>query len=154
MHYFSTFSQMSCPVLSCHNLWHLFASFATLFIHSILYYAYYITIPVLRANTITTIFLLLQIPGALPARSTTSRFLSVLFFSRQATMYCLTIIVKENCQSPQSCSTAHAAIYDWRYIYMVLILLLLLLFYYFIMMNVPGCKNTKLNACSQLFYEF
>ena len=151
MHSFSNFGQRSCPVLSGHNLRHLFASYATLFIHTILYYAYYcITIPGRTANTNTTIVLLWQIPGAPLARSTSSRFLSVLLFSRQATMYCLTIILMENCQSLQSCSTAHGAIYDWRYLYMVL----LLLFYYFIMKNVPGCKTTELNACSQLLYEF
>ena len=123
MHYFSNFIQRSCPVLSCHNLWHLFASFATLFIHTILYHAYYcITIPERRANTITTIFLWCQISGALPARSTTSRFLSVLFFSCQATMYFLTIIFMENCQSLLSCSTAHSAIYDWQNIHQGLFL--------------------------------
>jgi uncharacterized integral membrane protein len=41
----------------------------------------------------------------------------------------------------------------WYYIVLFLSLLLFLLFYYFIMKNVPGCKNTELNACSQLFYE-
>lgn len=56
MHSFSNFGQRSCPVLAGHNLWHLFTSYVTLFIHTILYYAYYcITIPARSANTITTI---------------------------------------------------------------------------------------------------
>jgi len=57
MHSFSKFGQISCPVFVGHNLWHLFASYVTLFIHTILYYAYYcITIPGRPANTNTTIF--------------------------------------------------------------------------------------------------
>jgi hypothetical protein len=72
-----------------------------------------------------------QIPSAHLARSMISRFLSVLFF-RQAIMYCSNVFendLLENCQFLQSCSTVHAAIYDWRYLYMVLLLLLLLLFF-------------------------
>ena len=65
MYSFINFGQRSCPVLAGHNLWHLFASYVTLFIHTILYYAYYcITIPGRTANTNTTIFLLWQIPRA------------------------------------------------------------------------------------------
>ena len=59
MHSFINFGQRSCPVLAGHNLWHMFASYVTLSIHTILYYAYYcITIPGRTANTNTTIFLL------------------------------------------------------------------------------------------------
>jgi cytochrome bd-type quinol oxidase subunit 1 len=153
MHSFSNFGLRSCPVLSGHNIWHLFASYVTLFIHTILYYAYYcITIPGRTANTNTTIFLLWQISGAPLTRSTSSRFLSVLLSLVKQPCTVMKIISMENCQSLQSCSTAHAAIYDWIYLYMVLLLLLLLLFYYFIMKNVPGCKTTELNACSQLSY--
>ena len=59
MHSFINFGQRSCPVLSGHNLCHLFASCVTLFIHAILYYAYYcITIPGRPTNTIFYNFLL------------------------------------------------------------------------------------------------
>ena len=152
MHSFINFGQRSCPVLAGHNLWHLFVSYVTIFIHTILYYAYYcITIPGGTANINTTIFLLWQIPGAPLTRSTSSRFFSVLFSLVKQPCTVMKIISMENCQSLQSCSTAHAAIYDWRSLYVVLLLLLLLL-YYFIMKNVPGCKTTELNACSQLSY--
>ena len=109
MHYVSNFGQISCPVLAGHNLWHLFALHVTLFIHTILYYAYYcITIPGRPANTNTTIFFC----GRSPVLPSSFYELEVfvgplffLFFYRQATMYCLKMIFMENCQFLQSCST-------------------------------------------------
>ena len=81
MHSFINFGQRSCPVLAGHNLWHLFVSYVTIFIHTILYYAYYrITIPGRPANTMFYNCIVWQVPGAPLARSTSSRFLSVPFF--------------------------------------------------------------------------